>query len=420
LQNRSNKKYINTLYILIILFISDDTVLFGSNQNKLFISIKFAVILAALAFLIISSFFRKNTIILNWQHLILVFCIVFSGLINNDIRSGYLYEIILIILGLLFAQKIHYSTFVLYYNRLIYISCLGSIALYLAYNYLFGIMRYLPKIVNIKNLEFYNIYIAVLATNTYKNIIRFQGVFREPGVFQMFIILSLINQWFYLKKVDIKKSTIMIISIIASLSTTGYIALLILIIILIIYKDINKKDKIKVLLVVTTLLTFIVFSTNIFSRASVVFNKLFQTENESTNARLASIIVNLKMALESPLFGIGLTKVDESFSKIAYETIGKYSFDNTNMILYKLSTHGIIFTIVFSIGWFRYTKIISRNKIVVFGIIIVILIIFSGENLPFSPIIYVLFSYGVLSRKKKIEKESFYLYNSNKKIKNCN
>ena len=101
--------------------------------------------------------------------------------------------------------------------------------------------------VNTSGMSFYNLFIVVIPKIYYYSsiMVRNFGLFREPGVYQMYIILALIIQLFIFSKPNLKITIMYILVLISTFSTTGYIALLLLLGTYMVKRNKNRNDAIK-------------------------------------------------------------------------------------------------------------------------------------------------------------------------------
>ena len=225
---------------------------------------------------------------------------------------------------------------------------------------------------------------------------RNSGPFWEPGAFQGYINIAILSIIFY--KNDIKylkcKILILIITLITTQSTTGYIVFLIIIIMFgfNIIKEFTNNLLIKILIV------FMIIGSGIYIISSNNISNKLEVENGSTIMRSNDFGQSLKMISEKPL-GYGNT----------YEkTIRERSLgiiNNSNGILSMAYTYGIIFfmyyiyrLIVGLQNTFRVTNIIKR-----IGIVAIFIILHSTEGLVWLPI-YLIFVFKWKDEENKNNK----------------
>ena len=107
----------------IVIFISDDTFNFGTNENVTYVILKYIVYFILTFYLLIDSRL-KIVINLTKQSLffyMLAFAILVSAAYNLDISGGYVYQIWLFLMGYLIVNYYSQHKFIEVYLKLIYI-----------------------------------------------------------------------------------------------------------------------------------------------------------------------------------------------------------------------------------------------------------------------------------------------------------
>ena len=405
-------RYHNKLLLLImeivIIVVSDDTVLFGTNLNSRFLTAKYIIIISMFCFILIKVFLDRIYISIKslWIALAMVLLLMMSSVINNDIRFGYIYRCVLIMTALLFTTVINFHDFAYYYDTIMKVLAIASLvgfALSVSSHILLDLF---PMILNSANMEFYNLFITVVPKHT-GGFARNFGVFREPGVFQMFLIIGLLFQMFVLIKPNIKVQILYIVALVTTFSTTGYIALIFVSILYLIKKNRSKGEKhSKAIVIICLSLIFIyllLFTDFIFKEEyGSVFGKLANTNNSTSFvARLASVVVNLRLFLNSPILGVGVTNVDTQFAPLAQSILGIYTIHNTNTVLWQLAAYGSIFTSLWIYGIYKLCWVMGGGKIEVLLLFIILNVLLVGENLAYSLITNILVFYGLSAKTPK-------------------
>lgn len=403
------KKYPKFFYILIFLFIyiSDDTLLFGTNDNSSFVDFKYMFVMAAAVLLTVVNIFMKReldkkTVIF---FVFLVMLIFLSMAVNNDVRLGYFYKICLLLYGLAIVQIIPFKDFAAVFNKIMSFLAIASLIGYVVMLFAPGLSRMLPVIENTNQFGFYNAFVTVIPDfyTSFSDVPRNFGVFREPGVYQMFLIIAIIFQTCVLKENNAKRYVIYVISILTTLSTTGFVALGIVFLIILFSKEQISSTNRRMLIFFFLAAFIILFATtDIFStdidnyNSGSIFYKIFNPQkSESGAARFASVTENIRIALEKPLFGVGITDLGEKFTKYATYRYNILVEDNTNTFLVQFAAHGFIYGFMWIWGYWQFAKAINRkNRFLVF---IAIVIIYIGENLTFSGFASLFLLYGIAS-----------------------
>lgn len=392
------------IVVFITIFITDDTLLFGTNSNTLFVTGKYIVLILLTIYLIFCS--RKISINAYSLTACMTMCyiVIMSSLVNDDFRAGTIFKCIILLLSYYITKRLSFSDYIKYFMKVMYFVSLVSICFMVIFTLKFDLLSFAPTITNSANLDFYNFLFFIVPTNPAG--LRNYGVFREPGVFQMFIVLALIFLLYFSQKIRLKYFFVFSIALVMTFSTTGFVAYFLCLVIFF-----SQSDRLKI--PVKTLrkigfffiigLIFLVLKTDIFSSDSIVFGKLNNKESHSTIARYSSITNSYNIWLSHPLLGAGLQKTDDLTVK---QNIKKYGFasTNTNTIMSELAVNGIFYIILFMLGIIKFINKCGYSFVDKLCFFLIILILSAGEKLCFSPFFYILIFYGWSLKKSSIER----------------
>lgn len=311
--------------------------------------------------------------------------IIMTMLVNIDLNTLILFKISLIIIGWTIINKTNLEKLIHYYISLMVFIAIFSLVCMLLRQAIVA-MDFIPTIdsgsYGTKILFFSNVKIGT--GNLY--FLRNQGPFWEPGVYQAYLNIALIFLLFseVKRKQKIIDITILCITVISTISTTGYIVLGIILIAKLFsveHTTIRSKLLISVGFIVIVLITLNNETINF-----LLFDKMnFSSENSISNVtRLYSIIQNGKGIIQNPIFGIGpqayATLFEESTSIWGAVSTGV----NTTTSLSVWALYGVLYFIIFNLGLFFFSKSFGESKVVVILIFIAILIIYNTENLNYS------------------------------------
>lgn len=395
------------LLVLNFIVISDDTTLFGNNIDERFITFKYIYIIGTAVVLFFSACL-KGTIKRNSQivvpMMLFTLCIGLSMLVNNDFRFGYIYKLALIIYGVSIALNFDIKLIAYFFHKIVLFLAAISLLGFLIHLTIPSVLTRLPIITNRANNSFYTIYVYNALTYSYRNVIRNYGIFREPGVYQMYLIMAVLFQTYVLNDRKVLNYIILFGTIFTTLSTTGYIAMLVCFILILKKRDLlNNNKKFVFLAIGIFVVAYLFLNTDLlsFSETGVtsVFGKLFDSQRRTTVSRFASIVVNLKMFAQNPIFGIGLTRIDNQFPEYTYSLFGVYTPHNTNTIFIQFAAHGFIYGCIWVYAFYRASKQISLNNYLY--VFLVLMILFFTENLTYSGFASLFLAYGFLNRKYK-------------------
>jgi len=397
-------------YILVFLSIilSADSLIFGAVGYALLGYVRFVFyFVMSLSLVFFSKIKIKSDIFIIF--LVISCIILMSSVFNNDFSLGHLVLILIYIYSMIFISYINIDEFIKIFQNVVFVLALISLIVYLLSVSMYSFVNILPKITNKAGNQFYSLFIMNIPDiyALYRNF----GLFREPGVYQMYLNVSLIFMLFY-KNIEAKiyKISIIILTILSTFSTTGYIVMLSLLLTFFILT--NNKKKFKYFLgLISTIILFIIFA-KLFNYN--IIELVFLTKNISATSiseteRYLSVFVNLYIGFNNLLYGAGISHTVELFQ---YFTKNIYYFEtihNTNHILIKFANFGIIYLIISLVGYYNFVKSLNNSTVATWFLFITLMIMFIGEEVTFSPIFNIIMFYGFLNLNlcSSIEQKSF-------------
>lgn len=392
------------LLIAIIIIVSDDTLWFGTNQNEMFTIVKYGVLISLMFSLGINEIHRISLTKFQFSNLIcciLCLLVISTCIANLDFKGGYFYKCIIIVLSLLIARRMNIMEFAKAFDKIIYFFAYVSVFCMIIAEFNLSLFSVFPLFYNSAYTPFYNLGIYMVPESS--GLLRNYGIFREPGVYQMFLVLGIILHMYFADKVSLKRMVVYTLAIILTFSTTGYIALA-LSILLYILKNNNsfkeKKTKYIMLFILALGAIYMVSQTTLLSSDGMIFDKFSNIKRTTMIARSSSFFSNIMIWRENPIIGAGLTKVEELFPLITLKFYGKYVTHNTNTLLCELATYGIIYTSILVYGYIKFSESLSKNILERVLFLAILLILSCGEKLTFSPIVFILFFYGIIYQKE--------------------
>lgn len=405
-------KYLRWEYMLlpIIIYVSDDTVLFGTNINQNFIYAKYAILVGVLLSL---SFGNRIFIHTKPFRFCIGMClfVIFSSLLNDDLRLGLVYKCVILLLSCSYVSKIRLDKFAQYFVGFIYLIALVSVVCTLAMMLKTSIFSFAPSVENTANTSFVNLFLYVAPTIT--GMVRNYGIFREPGVYQMYLIMALVLMLFYSSKFDLKKFIVITIALVLTFSTTGYIAYTCVIALLVINGEngiISSKQQKMILVMLAICIAILATQTNLLSNDGIIFDKFSTSDRHTTIARMSSVTTNIKIWWQYPMFGAGLQKVNDLFEVITYGDYGFASPHNTNTFLCELATFGVFYFVLFVTGVLRYCRLFGNSFFEHILVFVILFVLSVGEKLTFSPFFYIMVFYGYKYGNSKQKEKSINKY----------
>ncbi len=399
-KSKNVDKLIILLYIILIIT-SKDTLLFGTNINRTAIWYGFMfqmIVLHVLTIYLLFEYYKLNykSILIA---LLLMILIMVAGLNDNYFTLGYFYKMLLIIVSLLIASLKPISFFLVNYEKIVRVLALVSIVGYVSYLLFANLSALFPIVVNSGEMRFINLYVVMIPDYGFPGVlIRNWGIFREPGVFQIYLNMALLIQLFYLKKVSVKAVIIYIVAIITTYSTTGYFIMALMVMFYFFYKQYRwNKSKLSIIIFLIASITIIYtqFPTALSYGWHSVVSKLFDLSNESTTARISSFNVNFYIFASSPLIGVGINQVNELYPQISMLLNGIMSKDNANMIFKNFATFGFVYGMIWLVALWRFCENFGNSISVRIIAYLSFLIIFSFQDMSWSFLPYILLFYGV-------------------------
>lgn len=213
---------------------------------------------------------------------------------------------------------------------------------------------------------YYNLYLFVHCIGSDRNC----GMFWEPGAFAPFILLA-IAILILEKDKEIQrrnlKMVVLLITLITTFSTTGYIALAICVTMILFDSKSSRLQKVGILLLVVTVIAigFYYFSDSIFNaRGYTTFGKLYKifensnyldaNSNNSSSVRLYSVIRPLEICLNHPFLGVGYVNLQQM---TADSTRGAITCTFSNWF----GMYGFIYGCMMLGGYLRFARLTGTN-----------------------------------------------------------
>ena len=227
--------------------------------------------------------------------------------------------------------------------------------------------------------------------------LRSYAIFREPGVYQMFIILALIVEIFVRKKMRWWHAGVYILALLATRSTTGYICLLLVACMVVI--KYWKITPVTLLFAGGGLAASIPILPRILSSIAAKFTATGGSSH-SWLSRLASVVTNLYFWKESPVIGVGISRIYNDFEVVTREVFGlqagAYSIkDDTNTILLFFAAFGIVAGFLFVVGMYGFCKKMARTKLLTLILFVTFVCLYAGEAVNSTCYPYILFFIGI-------------------------
>lgn len=224
-------------------------------------------------------------------------------------------------------------------------------------------------------------------------------IFREPGIFMVYICLAyLLDIWINRKELSLKRQLFYFIGVLSTMSTAGII---IWVILFIIYSLRQRKLSAQKLIpfVLFGAMAVLLFQNEIIYRN--IFSKLEKgTDSLSVLGRVSSVTIPLKMTLESPFFGSGTENFRAEYIRCGqelYHTEVDPQALATNSILNASAVFGLWFGLFVLYGLLKFSRRLAGRNIIGCGLtFFAVLLLFSNESMQYSLILYLLLFYGLM------------------------
>jgi len=395
---RINNTYIKksfVIFLALLLFISNDTYFFGTNSIEFLVSLpRYGAI-----FLII-WLFTKKTIASNTLSIIaLILLILFYGFscyVHSETITITGIYLLYMVLAFFVAIKIPYKQFWATLDYFMYFLALFSLAVvFIAYTMPF-LVRLFPVTINSEGIEIYNmLFCGIAKVEMETKTIRVNSIFWEPGVYQVYLNLFIAYHLFIADVPNLKKVLIYSLCVLFTFSTAGYVVLIYSLFLFSIFTNNSfvKKYRPVILTFLAAILILSTFSSLIIDK---VFSKITEENNYSAVARYSSILSNLYLAYENPLFGVGMGGMKDILGAKTVELFELYQDSNTNGVLYPLAAYGIPFGIIYIFGLYRFASLYATRRFTSLLFFIFIFLLFTGERLM-SSLPYIMMFHGYLN-----------------------
>lgn len=372
----SLKCKIDLLIVFVVIVISEDTVLFGTNSNSLYVYVRYAIyLLLYVALLRRNNSFCRYTSNLRFYATIFIVSICGIMVINSDYRMGYVLQMLLILLSVEIVSLIQFHRFAILFSRIVYFLSVCSIVVTTLYMFIPSVFVYFPTISNYADVTFYNLYISVVFASV--DVIRNTGIFREPGVFMIYLTFALMLELFFFKKRDIRNIIVFVIALLLTKSTAGYIITFLLLGFKYLF-----YSKLKYLPFFVIILCFVIF---LFPHIEEeVFSKLDEDNYNylSTLSRISSVVLPIQMWLDNPFYGIGLGHFSSLYSIYAMKEFGmdfRSDSSSTNTILNTITIYGWWIGVMVVYGMYKTTYCFVNQKNIL--LLLIFLLLFSNEEM---------------------------------------
>lgn len=194
-------------------------------------------------------------------------------------------------------------------------------------------------------------YTFSVATLEYRN----SGPFWEPGAYAIFILIAMIFNITAEKKLWTKKNIVFSLSLISTLSTSGFIAFFLL---LTFYYFITESMVKKIVFIAVALPVFFIAYNSLEFLSSKIKNNIEIADNDNTS-RFGSALSDLKDFSSSPLIGWGRGSMRYGGKKFSFFSEEQH---RNNGLTGLLATYGIFIFLFLFYNYFKSLKAICLSN----------------------------------------------------------
>lgn len=384
------------IFIFLLIYISKDTLLFGTNYDERFATILYVSTPLMILPVLIYGFLHNKEISSDALLVVIALCgtsLACQFLNETEVNPKYFYACLMYLLAFLVCTTFSVKDFKKIFVDIISLLAIASLIAF-ALSYIFPSFVYrLPRVINEGGHGYGNMVFAMIPYKRAYVTNRCYGIFREPGVYQCFLNMNLM---FLLEQEEhpLKswKFYISLLALVFTFSTAGYITCMLVILIGVLSRKISLNAKMAIPMILTIAAIVFLFEEGIIKYDTAVFKKL-QTSNASTNSRFGSILVDLYMVQFGPLIGNGYIFVEENFPIISSEVFGFIPSSNTNTVMKLFAVQGVIPPVLLVCGLFKFCRNNYCRKYWMLNALVFLLLL-SNEDFIFNTAFFVIMFYG--------------------------
>lgn len=236
------------------------------------------------------------------------------------------------------------------------------------------------------DVTYYNYGLSFVSIWYVKN--RNFGIFREPGVYQFFLLLGiyLTNYGACWKKAShqVAANVILVIAMLSTFATGGVIAMGLLAVVMFVDRKWYRDKRIciaaaaAVAVGICGVIAIIIQHGALYETLVDMFGKLFSGDGESMGDRVGSIVLNMRLFASSPVWGV---KLREPLYGIANNT-------SSSTILFAIL--GILGGLLNMASWFALVWQKERAVWINLALVVILAMAFNTENLIADPFFWMI------------------------------
>ena len=378
--------------VFLCFFISDDALLFSTIPSNFLMGTKIASYIILLVYLSCKPNLSREGMTQGLLVILLmggILCLSMAS--NTDLSLNYGYRFFILLLCLLFATRIRFHEYAQIYVRVLFIFSLIALISWIFKQAFPALLSYIPSVTNSKGVAFPTIGVCSFLENGFRS----TSIFREPGMFSIYLIWGLFLEIFYLPESSKVRVSVFSASTILTFSTLGFLSLITLFIVAG-FRTRESLSYIKknywIILLAPIITTILLTNETVYSHMVTRNFGGEGIEDSAAFSRLSSFTVPLKIALESPFSGVGITSYMEHNELAALEIYGIALGEGTgtNTIMIETAKHGFLYGGILILLLLN----LSRRFKGFWGIFALLLAMLSSQCMPYSIFYNLLLMYG--------------------------
>lgn len=379
------------LLLFLLIYTSEDTMLFGTFGSPTYNMMKYVVLVGVMLYMLF-----KKTNVRNESIVLLVFLTilyVISALMSGWLKIGFVYNLVILLAAIIYVSRYSMGSFKESFCRIVSFLSIYSLVIYFVNLSLPSALSFFPTEYNVVGNEFKNCFFSVtFASLPFRNF----GIFREPGVFMVYINIALFLEWFSEKSSAIRMF-IYILTLMTTVSTAGFIIGAIILAGGAIYR---KQTKNVIIALPLVIFAYYMINSEDYIYGTLLLDKMADGGSGTAEVRYASIVVPLKIFLTSP-FGVGPDAFDVLFPAYSARLYGEaYDGDLATATFFKmLAVNGIMVLTFYFWAFIRFIRKGYSNRYLRILFFLVLFLAFGNEDMRVSILFNLMIAYGLCNIK---------------------
>lgn len=385
------------LFVFALIVISADNYLFSGNGGEIYNTIRYFFTGGVSLLMFFRKRNNKNTRLFEKVVAVVVFLLILSSIFSEGKISGGASLVAMLIIAAYFVTSyFSIDDFFDVFSKIILYGTLYSVIIWVLAFFLHVLPMQDSITLGGAYAKSFGFCYFIRERNTF--------LFREPGMFQVYINLAFLMM-ILRNKGDIKFSHMAVFAagVLSTYSTAGFICFFLIMILQLILKRGSGGKMFWSVIIIA--LTAAVMTSSLYQE--LVFSKLSSVNEEGSSmmSRSAAIIVSLSIAfhnIPNILFGVGISGIEKYFPIFSNDIFGvplNINGNSTNTFFIPAAIFGVWFMIFYFVGYYKFARRVASpwRKTGVL-VLLILFLLFSNEGMYYSIIPYILVLYGLNSK----------------------